>query len=203
MTESSISQNRGIYSSDETVENTYREIASKNPSNKYAASGLFFRAHRVAFNYTQTRYASILNFDNTTISRIEDGTRTVPRRDSFVKKLRTLEGWSDQDVETLFRSYDLLLPSSEMIGKRIITIAMVPKINAVIELDVPEGFPDFETKALSGILTATVQRDLFRFIHGNPDIAARLGIPFIESTYLVSEGEELLQWVDSFGFFRQ
>jgi transcriptional regulator with XRE-family HTH domain len=72
-------------------------------SNKFAT---LFRSFRIREGLSQRKVASVLEVDESTIARLEAGTRKPPRDPEFYARLRDIPGFTDEDVVDLLHTED-------------------------------------------------------------------------------------------------
>ena len=79
------------------------------------AFGRIFRYLRTREGYSQIDLAAHLHVDDSMLSRIEQGERNPPPKNSFYHRLQTIPGWNEDDVAFLMgtSSHRLLFPERE------------------------------------------------------------------------------------------
>src|SRR5437667_227400 len=78
-----------------------RLAAAEAPKTSAQRFGAVFRAYRVKLGLSQRRMAALLEVAESTVARIEAGTRKPPRQHSFYERLRAVPGLSEADVAAL------------------------------------------------------------------------------------------------------
>ena len=70
------------------------------------AFGLLFKSYREELGHSQRKLARLLDVDESTIARIETGTRKPPRKVEFYERLRKVPGLTEAKIASLLETDD-------------------------------------------------------------------------------------------------
>lgn len=113
---------------------------TQEPAGTAALSfGLRLRALRERGGHSQREYARYLHVDDSTIARIELGTRKPPRDVAFYERLRDIPDLTDEDIVGLLRTSDAprwLIKDSAAEPPAPVVVASVPDISVAMHFHI-------------------------------------------------------------------
>jgi len=146
--------------------------------------GELFRSYRDRESLSQRKAARILGVDESTVAKLEAGTRKPPRDVIFYERLRDLPGVTEAEIAALLKTHNApkwLVAErgrEDIVPAPKFSVAKVGNISAIINLEAPANiFPAEDLDDIREIVRRTVTLTLRNVLRQRGQISPGTNLP--------------------------